>query len=172
MNRAAIHAYPRSSARGAMMIIAAALALLLSTQNAHAGDARKAVKAKHGEIVVLRTVPTRPATRTQPPGTALLIDPRPNKELNAVLGKGNELGDAEIAALSASPVHATTRRITQTVSQALGAPSTGSSRQVSPDSAPPGTHPMSTVGQVTRGLGGALQQAMSAIPTPTAPGQR
>jgi hypothetical protein len=148
------------------MLCAAMIALLLSIQTARAGDTRKAVKAQHGEIVVFRAVPTRPATRMQPPGTALLIDPRPNRQLNAVLGKGSELSDAEIAALSASPVQTTVRHIGNTLTQTLGTPSTGSSRQVSPNSAPPGEHPMGAIGQATRGLGSAMQQAMSAIPMP------
>ncbi len=151
----------------AAMCCAAAAALVLTVHDAHAGDARKAVKAAHGEIVVLRTVATRPATRMQPPGMALLVDPRPNRELNAVLGQGSLLSDAEIATLSASPVRTTTRRFGHTITQVLGAPATGSVRQAPNDNAPPGAHPMGTIGQATRGLGNTMQQAMGAIPVPT-----
>lgn len=146
---------------------AIATLVLTSMQSVSAGEARKGVKAAHGEIVVLRTVPTRIATRQQPPGTALLIDPRPNHELKSVLGKGSELSDAEIAMLSASPVQTTVRHLGSTLTQILGAPSTGAARQVSPNNAAPGAHPMSAIVSATSGLGNTMQQAMGAIPTPT-----
>lgn len=139
----------------------------LLSAGARAGDARKGVKANRGEIVVLRTVPTRYATRMEPPGVALIVDPRPNRELETALGKGSELNDAEIAALSASPVQSTTRHLGNTLTQMLGTPSTGANRQVSQDSAPPGTHPMGAIVNATSGIGNAMQQAMSTIPAPT-----
>ena len=151
----------------AAMSCAAVMTLVLAVHDAHAGDARKGVKAAHGEIVLLRTVSTRPATRMQPPGVALLVDPRPNQQLNAVLGQGGLLSDAEIATLSASPVRATTRRFGNAITQILGAPSTGSIRQTPNHNAASGTQPMGAIGQATRGLGNTMQQAMGAIPVPT-----
>ena len=150
-----------------VLCCAAVVALLMSIRVAHAGEARKGVKAAHGEIVLLRTVPTRPATRMQPPGMALIVDPRPNRELKAVLGQGSLLSDAEIASLSAGPVRATTHRFGNAITQVLTAPSTGGNRTVTPDNAPPGTHPMGAIGQATQGIGAAVQQAMGAIPVPT-----
>lgn len=147
----------------------AAMAVLLSMHEARAGDARRGAKAQHGEIVLLRTVSTRPATRPQPPGMALLVDPRPNSELNAVLGGGSELNDSQIAALTASPVQAVTHRFGNAITQALSAPSTGSARRVSPDNSAPGMTPMGAIGPTTRGLGNTVQQAMHAIPVPSSP---
>lgn len=153
----------------AAMCLAVTTALALSVHDAHAGDARKGVKAAHGEIVLLRDVSTRPATRMQPPGMALLVDPRPNRSLNAVLGQGAMLSDAEIATLSASPVRGTTQRVGNTITQMLGAATTttGGVRQAPNRNAPTGMQPMGAIGQATRGLGNTMQQAMGAIPVPS-----
>ncbi len=163
-----IPSYRTTLAWCAAMCCTTAMALVLTMHDAHAGQARKGVKAAHGEIVVLRVVPTRSATRTQPPGMALLVDPRPNHELNAVLGKESLLSDAEIANLSASPMRGTTRVLGNTITHVLGTPPTGGVRQAPHRDAPTGTYPTGAIGQATRGLSNTMQHAMGAIPVPTA----
>jgi hypothetical protein len=164
-----LSARPATRCATAPLMAGCALVLLVLAwaSPAQAGDARKSVKAKPGEIVVLRTVSTRHATRMQPPGVALLVDPKPNRELEAALGKGSELGDADIAALSATPVRRATQHLGSTLTQVLAAPPTANTRQVSRDGAAPGSNPASTVGQVTGSIAGTLQQAMGAIPVPS-----
>ena len=58
-----------------------ALAASLWTGSASAAGSRAAVDAKPGEIVLLRSVPARPAARSMPPGRALLVDPSPKSEM-------------------------------------------------------------------------------------------
>jgi len=169
MPQTAIISSIRNAHARPVLACAIAMAVLLSMQTARAGDARQGVKARPGEIVLLRTVSTRPATRPQPPGVALLVDPSPNRELKAVLGNSSELGDAQIAALTASPVQGVTHRFGRVITQVLGAPSTGSVRRISPDNTAPGMAPMGAIGQTTRGLGNTVQQAMRAIPVPSGP---
>ncbi|MBB6185148.1 hypothetical protein [Oleiagrimonas soli] len=158
----------------AMRASMAASLLFALASPIHAGDAHKAVKAQHGEMVLLRDVPARHATRSQPPGMALIVDPRPNRELAGALGTGGELDDSQIASLSASPAAAagqtTGARMTQLLS--VSTRNSTSSSRVSHDNAPPGTNPMSTVGSATRGIGSQVQHALSALPLPTQPGQR
>ncbi|UGB37726.1 hypothetical protein [Frateuria soli] len=67
-----------------------------------AADAHRAVAAQPGDIVVLRTVSTRPAARPAPPGMALMVSPSPRPEILASLGNG-ELSDQDIAQMGASP---------------------------------------------------------------------
>ncbi|GAB3024004.1 hypothetical protein GCM10027285_02260 [Oleiagrimonas citrea] len=159
-------------ARAACASLAMCMLVALAAPS-QAGDAHKAVKAKHGEMVLLRDVPARHATHSQPPGVALIVNPKPNRELESALGTGGELGDAEIASLSASPAaagHVTGTRVTQLL-RTTTRNGTGSS-QVSHNNAPPGTNPMSTVGSATRGIDPQVQRALSALPLPTQPGNR
>ena len=68
-------------------------------QQAFAADAHVGVHPAKGEMVLLRDVSARPAYRPAPPGIALIVNPTPNREIDASLGTG-EMSDAEFAALS------------------------------------------------------------------------
>lgn len=80
--------------------------LAFSSSAAQAADAHTGVKAKPGEIVLLRQVDARPATRMAPPGLALLVNPSPKREIGDALGtQGDgmvELGDTDFATLTSS----------------------------------------------------------------------
>ena len=156
------HAWP-------VLLCATATLALLSTHGARAGDARQSVKARQGEIVLLRAVSTRLATRMQPAGMALLVDPRPNRELKSVLGASSELDDLQIGALIADPVRATTPRFGGAMTQALGAIPNRSVRSATAGGAASGMAPVGAVGQATRALGITMQQALRAIPVPSGP---
>ncbi|HEY8586927.1 MAG TPA: hypothetical protein VIL60_09395 [Rhodanobacter sp.] len=152
------------------------LGALLLPVGAMAADAHMAVKAKPGDIVLLRNLATRPAYRPAPPGIALMVDPSPRHELSRALGT-TELSDDEYASLGATPVqsghHVTV--VGQMVDNALGgtlgggngrmgAPSNGVSNLIS--------GPLGTVGNTTRGIGDQVRGALTALPgmtTPTAP---
>jgi hypothetical protein len=147
-----------------------ALGLLLLQGPAHAAEARRAVQAQHGEIVVLRNVATRPADRQAPPGMALIVSPSPRHELSQALGT-NELSDEEYASLDAAPAagsqaHGTT--VERMVGNSLGG-SLGSN---------PGPHggvsgngfsnvigaPIGVVGSTAGGIGNQVQGALSQLP--------
>lgn len=64
-----------------LSLASAALAASLLPGSASAAGSRAAVEAKPGEIVLLRSVPARPAARSMPPGRALLVDPSPKSEM-------------------------------------------------------------------------------------------
>jgi len=51
-----------------------------------AADAQQAVKARPGDIELLRNVSTRPTHRPAPPGMALTVDPSPRHEIARALG--------------------------------------------------------------------------------------
>lgn len=82
--------------------IASLVAALCVSASALAADAHQAVKAKPGDIVLLRNVSTRPAYRPAPPGMALMVDPSPQHKLGCALGT-EELSDADYANLDATP---------------------------------------------------------------------
>ncbi|HZY32847.1 MAG TPA: hypothetical protein VFE75_03705 [Rhodanobacter sp.] len=52
-----------------------------------AADAQQAVKARPGDIELLRNVSTRPAHHPAPPGMALMVDPSPRHEIARALGR-------------------------------------------------------------------------------------
>lgn len=152
------------------------LGALLLPAGGMAADAHMAVKAKPGDIVLLRNVSTRPAYRPAPPGMALMVDPSPRHELSRALGT-NELSDEEYASLGATPVQGGNRStvVGQMVDNALGgtmtgnggrlgAPSNGVSNLIS--------GPLGTMGSTTRGIGDQVRGALTALPgmtTPTPP---
>jgi len=77
----------------------------LPLQQARAADAHVGVHPGKGEMVLLRDVNARPAYRPAPPGIALIVDPKPNRELGFMLGAG-EISDDEFAAMSSGRVDA------------------------------------------------------------------
>lgn len=82
------------------------IAVALTANAALAADAHTSDKAKPGEIVLLRKVDMRPATRMAPPGIALIVDPSPKREIGAVLSSNDEgmveLADADIASVTSN----------------------------------------------------------------------
>lgn len=163
---------------GAVLVaLTAAVALMLSP-GAHAQDAHRAVQAKHGEMVLIRSVPTRVATRPAPPGMALIVDPRPNRQIDAALGThtqaaaDGELGDADIAALGASPMGSAMRALGARPANVLAMdpnhPGAGGRNDIS--GAAPGGSPMGAVGNATRGIGDQVQRALGAMPFPATGG--
>ena len=82
-------------------LIAALSAVGLLPAWAVAADARVGVHPAHGEMVLLRNVNARHAYRAAPPSVGLIVDPRPNREINGALGTG-ELSDADFAAIAAA----------------------------------------------------------------------
>lgn len=109
-----------------LLMIAAGASLLLPSALVLASGARQGVTPRHGEMVLLRDVSTRPAYRQQPPGMALIADPSPRRELAQTLGTPDgmqELDDQEYASLGASPpatLTAGTSTVSQIAGQALG----------------------------------------------------
>ncbi len=128
----------------------------------NAADAHKGVHAKPGEMVLLRDVPTRPAVRRAPPGLALIVDPKPNAQLNAALG-GMEISDREAGAISA-PVQANMRMLT-TVLAGTTVPATRTTGgQNTPPQPSPNTGPLGAVGSATRNVGSQVTGALQALP--------
>lgn len=130
----------------------------------HAADAHRAVDAKPGDIVLLRTVSTRPAARPAPPGMALMVSPSPQPEILATLG-GGELSDEDIAQLGAAP--SPTAPLQSTVAHTLdgmlvrgGGNTTVASNGVSNTV----TAPIGAVGNATRGIGDQVQGALAQLP--------
>lgn len=166
-------------------LIAALSAMALLPGWALAADARVGVHPSHGEMVLLRDVNARAAYRPAPPGIGLIVDPRPNREINGALGTG-ELSDADFAALSSGqapgPLRASST-IDGTVNRAL-ASSLGTGGNGQNRAAVPGGNvgavlsgPLGAVGATTRGIGGHVTGALSQFPlgqmpatTPTGPG--
>ncbi|MCL7743871.1 hypothetical protein LV476_02740 [Guyparkeria hydrothermalis] len=75
-----------SDARRFAVMLAAGLLLGTAWPVAgHAAGSRAAVEAQPGEMVLLRAVPARHATRTMPPGRALMVNPSPESELESGL---------------------------------------------------------------------------------------
>lgn len=152
--------------------------LVLSTP-VQAADAHKAVQAQHGEIVMLRNVSARPAYREASPGTALIVNPSPRRELDGALDTG-ELSDDDYANLNATAstgshrAHGTTvERITDnalggsvgTRASAGGVTSNGFSNVIAA--------PMSGIGRATGSIENQVQGALSLMPgfsPPSPPG--
>lgn len=162
--------YPRHLRRTTDCIALVVGALLLPI-SAIAADAHTAVKAKPGDIVVLRNVSARPAYRPAPPGMALMVDPSPRNEINHALGTG-ELSDADYASLDASPTPGSSHRTV--VEQMVGNTLVGTlgdnsgSRGVARNGAGNViSGPLGAVGNTTRGIGSQILGAMSQLPTMT-----
>jgi hypothetical protein len=134
-----------------------------------AASARNGVHAKPGEIVLLRKVPTRPAVRQAPPAMALLVDAKPNTQLDAALG-AMELSDSEAGAVSAPVVSATRLLQVSTAAGRVLAASRGADGQSTPREAATNTTPLSVVGNATRGVGSQVVGALQALPFGKPPG--
>lgn len=144
-------------------VILALIACLAIPATAQAAGARKGVHAKPGEIVLLRVVPTRAAVREAPPGLALLVDTKPNSQLDAALGS-MELSDREAGALSAPVRNATSLLHNAIITGGALTASAGVKGQATPRGAAASTTPLSVVGNATRGVGSTVTGAMQALP--------
>ncbi|HEY8329583.1 MAG TPA: hypothetical protein VIO59_14195 [Rhodanobacter sp.] len=151
------------------------LGTLLLPASVLAADAHQAVKARPGDIVLLRNVSTRPAYRSAPPGMALMVDPSPRHEIARALGT-EELSDADYASLGATPVRGNSHGtvIEQTVGGAIGGALNGGNGR--PGMSGDGISnvvagPLGAVGNATRGIGDQVRGALSQLPgmTPAAP---
>lgn len=164
------------SRQSLLLLLTAVSAMALAPVAAQAAGARAGVHPQHGEMVLLRNVHARPAYRPAPPGIALIVDPRPGRELHAGLGTG-EMSDADFAAISSGhslgPVRPASG-IDGTVNSAIGA-SLGTG-QVQHSGAVGGSvggalsGPLGTVGNTTRGIGSHVTGAMSHFPIGKSPG--
>lgn len=153
----------------------AVLAMLLLPAAASASDgsgARQGVKARPGEIVLLRNVATRPADRSPvSPGMALIVNPSPRGQVDAALGLGSdEMSDADFASLSATPRTAQARggTVNRAVNGALGT-TVGGNAHAGNTVAGNGVSnvvggPMGAVGNATRGIGDRVTGALSQLP--------
>ena len=138
-----------------------------------ASGARQAVKARHGEMVILRDVSARHAYRTQPPGMAVIVDPSPRRELGQALGTSTgmeELDEGDYAGLEAGmaqrEVAATT--VSQVTHQAL---SVGLGRSLGREGVLSGQRlggsigaSMGMVGRTTGGIAGQINDALGQFP--------
>lgn len=163
---------------------AAGLMLACMALPAAASGARQAVTPRHGEMVLLREVSTRPAYRPQPPGMALIVDPSPQRELGSTLGTATgmeELGEADYASLGAgAPMQGPAGN---TISQVTGQAVNGSlGRVLGREGMVSGSRlggaisgPMGNVGRATAGIAdhvrGALGQFPLAQPTTSGDGR-
>jgi hypothetical protein len=130
----------------------------------HAADAHRAVDAKPGDIVLLRTVPARPAARPAPPGMALMVSPSPQSDILASLGSG-ELSDEDIAQLGATP--SPTAQLQSTVGHTLDGMlvrSSGGSTVAGNGVSNTVTAPIGAIGTATRGIGDQVQGALAQLP--------
>lgn len=154
-----------------------AIAAALLPGMASAAGSRAGVQPEPGEMVLIRNVSARPAYRPAPPGLALLVDPKPNRELNHALGTG-EMSDADFAAISsghrlgpAGPTHAVDGAVNGALAAGLG---TGGVRQggaLHGDGFGGATSgPLGTVGNTTRGIGNHVTGALSQLPFGQKPG--
>jgi hypothetical protein len=134
-----------------------------------AAGARNDVHAKPGEIVLLREVPTRPATRQAPPAMALLVDTTPNAQIDAALG-ALELSDSEANAVSAPVLSATRLLQVSTAADQVLAVARGADGQSTSRGAATNTTPLSVVGNATRGVGSQVTDALQALPLGKPPG--
>lgn len=143
-----------------------------------AADAHQAVKAKPGDIALLRNVNARPAYRPAPPGMALMVDPSPQRELRGALGT-QELSDADYASLGATPSSGARGGtvVEHVVSGALGTSlnvSNGNRAGVAGNGINQVVSgPLGAVGNTTRGVGDQVRGALSQLPgmTPTGTGR-
>jgi len=161
----------RVNALAGWLVLAAACA-----GAAQAADAHQGVKAKPGEIVLLRDVSTRPAYRMPPPGMALIVDPSPRREVGSALGIGglDELDDADYAAMESGLAHAAPGAVhgQGTVERVAGGVAGGALGRVTGEGdmlaggqmARMVGGPMGAVGGATRGVGDQLRSALAQFP--------
>ncbi|MBE2210850.1 MAG: hypothetical protein IAE66_04520 [Xanthomonadaceae bacterium] len=146
--------------------------LLLAAGHAWAGDARIGVHAKPGEMVLLRNVDARHAYRPQPPGIALIVDPTPTREVQAVHQAG-EMTDADFAAMVGGTTTRTTE-VTQSIGNVLGVATDGNTNARVDSSGVAGmgalNSPLGAIGGVTGGIGASVKGALSQFPLGTKPG--
>ncbi|MFO7582946.1 hypothetical protein [Guyparkeria sp.] len=152
--------FPVSRQALLVILLGGSLAASAWSSQALAAGSRYAVEAEPGEIVLLRTVPTRSATRQAPPARAILVDPKPNGELQQGLAP---LTDEDYGLVSAGVGSSGTGLasaggvVSDGVRQALGGAS-GSTRDGKPA-------PASSVGgavtSVTGGIAGQVNGALS-----------
>lgn len=130
-----------------------------------AADAHRAVAAKPGDIVLLRTVSTRPAARPAPPGMALMVSPSPQPEILASLGSG-ELSDQDIAQMGASPSAGAQPQSTvaRTLDGMLVRGNGGTTTVAGNGMSNTVAAPVGAVGNATRGLTDQVQGALSQLP--------
>lgn len=157
--------------------LATMLGVLWLPAVAMGADAHQAVKAKPGDIVLLRNVSARPAYRPAPPGMALMVDPSPQHELALALGT-QELSDADYASIGAGAPPAIHRGTTveRVVGSALGGTLVGRGGSASSTVAAGNgisrviSAPLGAVGNTTRGVGNQVLGALSQLPgmTPSA----
>ena len=153
---------------------ASLLAVLSLPASARAADAHQAVKAKAGDIVLLRNVSARPAYRPAPPGMALMVDPSPQHEIGRALGT-EELSDADYANLDAATTphpHGGTA-VERVIGSALGSSlgNNGGHASMSGNGVSNiVSAPLGAVGNTTRGIGDQVRGALSQLPgmTPVA----
>lgn len=118
------------------------------------------VNAEPGDIVVMRTVPARPAARQAPPSRALMINPKPNGELLNGLG-AVELSDSAYASISAGergPVHSAVHDATSQLVTELGSTAGSSGLLTGAGAAGSIT---GAVGGATAGIGSAVTGAVA-----------
>ena len=153
--------------RSMLSLLATLAAAAMPPGVAAAADARAGVHARHGEMVLLRDVHTRPAYRPAPKGIALIVDPTPNREINQALGTG-EMSDADFAAISSghslSPVRPASgidATVSSAVSTSLG---TGQVQHSGTSVGGALSGPLGNVGTTTRGIGDHVSGALSNLP--------
>lgn len=144
--------------------------LLVPAWQAKAGDARIGVHPKHGEMVLLRNVDARPAYRPAPPGIALIVDPTPTREVQAVHQAG-EMTDADFAAMVGGTTMRTTE-VTQSIGGVPGVSTDGNTRIDAGSISGVGAlgTPRGAVGGVTGSVGASIRGALSQFPLGTKPG--
>lgn len=146
---------------------------------AEAAGARTGVVPKHGEMVLLRDVNARHATRPAPPSIAVIADPTPNREIDRSLAAG-ELSDADFAAIdSGNRLQLVDRAGSTTAGQVAATAVAGSlgtaSHERSGLASGAGINgalsaPLGAVGTSTGGIGRHIDGALSQFPLGITPG--
>lgn len=148
--------------------------VLLLPWSVQASGARQGVKQKPGELVVLRDVSARHAHRAAPPGMALIVNPSPRSEIDAMLGTG-ELSDQEYAAIGAgtatgaAPVTTVGRVTDRALGGALGGLASGNGTLSGSGINQALGVPMGAVGNATRGVGDQVRGALAQFPLMSPP---
>ena len=155
----------------ASLVAITALALAGSPLlQAQAADAHVGVHPGKGEMVLLRDVSARPAYRPAPPGIALIVDPTPNREINASLGTG-EMSDDEFAGMATGQIGANGAQASlpaRIVDRALGGSVgglAGANGSLSGDGIARGVGGVTgTLGGATRSIAPTITGALSQFP--------
>lgn len=162
--------------RSTLLLPCLLLLALSPAARVDAADAHVGVHPGRGEMVLLRDVNARAAYRPAPPGIALIVDPKPNREIDNALGTG-EMSDDEFAAMSTGRVYASGHHATlpeQMTSRALQGSLgrvTGESGVLSGSGMARGVGGVTgSIGGMTRGIGSTVTGALSQFPTGTGKG--